>query len=297
MPDTYWSTYVQTSEELYRSRALRFREDNRALWLDTIGVRGGMNILEVGCGGDIFCHRIKAACPDTTLTGLDFDEAHIAYATKKTAELGLDCAFVAGDACALPFAANTFDLCFSHTVMCFCDPDAFAAEQYRVLAANGRMVAMDVINVGSPGERLEPGENDAERVLLDRLWQAATQNENSRVNFHAVNRRRWAQAMEAAGFADISFDALAVMSYSPDSASTPRALAREQINEDRFGQLASVEKARRMAPEALTEDELTQLTGLINARYDERLAQYERGEHLWDFATSTVVAISGRKPA
>ena len=35
------------------------------------------------------------------------------------------------------------------------------------------------------------------------------------------------------------------------------------------------------------------LRELINARFDERIAKYERGEKLWDFSTSTVLAVSG----
>jgi len=34
--NNYWSAYVQSSEELYQSRALRFREDNADLWLSAL---------------------------------------------------------------------------------------------------------------------------------------------------------------------------------------------------------------------------------------------------------------------
>ena len=51
---TYWSEYVQEPEELYCSRALRFREDNKDAWLRLIGAGDGMRILEVGCGSGLF---------------------------------------------------------------------------------------------------------------------------------------------------------------------------------------------------------------------------------------------------
>lgn len=295
MSDTYWSTYVQTSEELYRSRALRFREDNQTLWLNMIGVRDGMRVLEVGCGGGLFCHRIKSAVPGATLTGLDLDEGHIDYAAAKAGELGLDISFVAGDACGLPFDDSAFDLCYSHTVMNFCDPDRFASEQYRVLAGGGRMVAMDVLNVGCTAERWVPRDGDGEKQLFDRLWAAASKNELSNISRHSDSKRRWAQAIERAGFTDISLNVLAVMSYCPDSADTGDEIARAQIEEDRLSELSSVEKARRMAPEALTAGELEELRYFINRRYDERLAKYGRGERLWDYGTSTVLAVTGWK--
>ena len=54
-----WSQFVQSSEELYASRAIRFRNDNKDLWLNAMKIKDGMNVLEIGCGGGIFCHRIK----------------------------------------------------------------------------------------------------------------------------------------------------------------------------------------------------------------------------------------------
>lgn len=295
MDNTYWSTYVQSSEELYSSRALRFRQDNQSVWIGAMGVEDGTDILEVGCGGGLFTHRIKAALPNVRATGLDLDDAHVAYAADKAASLGLDCAFVSGDACALPFQAGTFDLCFSHTVMNFCDPDRFAAEQYRVLRTGGRMVAMDVVNFGNTAERWLPAEEGEEKRLFDRLWDAAGQSSLSHIAYHANSKRQWAKSMEAAGFGHISMRVLAAVSYCPDSHDVSRALAHEQINDDRLSELSSVEKARRMAPAALTAQEMARLTALINARYDARIARYEGGDKLWDYGTSTVLCVCGTK--
>jgi 2-polyprenyl-3-methyl-5-hydroxy-6-metoxy-1,4-benzoquinol methylase len=85
-----WSQYVQTTEELYRSREMRFNDSNAALWQKAIGVKSDQNILEVGCAGGVFCHKIKKYVPDVKITGLDLDTGHIEYAKAKTAELGLD---------------------------------------------------------------------------------------------------------------------------------------------------------------------------------------------------------------
>ncbi len=291
----YWSTYVQTSEELYRSRALRFREDNQSIWLNLMGVTDGLNVLEVGCGGGLFCHRIKSALPNTNVTGLDFDDAHILFAINKASELNLDCMFISGDACKLPFEANTFDLCFSHTVMNFCSLDTFAAEQYRVLKAYGRMVAMDVINFGNTAERWAPTEESEEKRLYDHLWTAASQNELSQIRRHSDSKQQWAKSMCVAGFTNISFRTLAAITYCPDSFEVSSELAYEQINVDRLSELCSIEKARRMAPNALTSEEFVRLTDLINIRYDTRIEQYKRGERIWDFGTTTVIAVIGTK--
>ena len=54
-----WSDFVQSSEELYESRSIRFRESNKDQWLNVMKLKDGMNILDIGCAGGIFCHRIK----------------------------------------------------------------------------------------------------------------------------------------------------------------------------------------------------------------------------------------------
>ena len=44
--NTIWSDYIQSSEELYRSRSLRFRADNAAVWLPFLRMKDGAVILE-----------------------------------------------------------------------------------------------------------------------------------------------------------------------------------------------------------------------------------------------------------
>jgi hypothetical protein len=72
-------------------------------------------------------------------------------------------------------------------------------------------------------------------------------------------------------------------------------MAIDQINEERLSELCSVEKARAMAPEALTDNEYSQLLDMINRRYDKKLRQYEAGEKLWDFRVGTTLVISATK--
>ena len=74
------------------------------------------HVLEVGCAGGAFCHRLPQYRPGIQMTGLDRDAGHIAFAREKTRTLGLHCDFVNADATAMPFADRTFDVCFSHTV-------------------------------------------------------------------------------------------------------------------------------------------------------------------------------------
>lgn len=293
--DRYWSTYVQKTEELYESRALRFRDDNKELWLKILQISNGMNVLEVGCGGGVFCHRVKTYLPDTKVTGLDFDVGHIEYAKSKSAKLNLDCKFIAGDAADLPFYENTFDVCFSHTVMNFCEPNSFVSEQFRVLKPGGKIIILCVINSGNKPESWVPTEDCEEKDLFDRLWSQASKNDYSNVKKYVNDEHKYFEYLSKSGFRDVSVDALAVVAFAPDSANVSTNLAISQINEDRLSELSSIEKARRMAPEALTDNEYNLMIRMINRRYDKKIIQYKNGEKTWDYRVSTMLAISGTK--
>jgi ubiquinone/menaquinone biosynthesis C-methylase UbiE len=257
-------------------------------------VEDGMSVLDVGCGPGIFCHRIKSYMPDTQVTGVDFDTAHIAYARAKSAELRLDCTFVEGDACRLPFPDETFDLCFSQSVMCFCEPDSFVSEQRRVLKPGGRMVILCGRGAGNT-ELWQPQDNTEEKQLFQRLWSEADKNEDGKIKRFEGDDRRYFEYLDKYGFTNIRADALSVVSYAPDSADVSEEIAVEQINECRLTAFCSIAKAKRLAPAALTDDEYGRLAQRINSRFDRRLAQYRSGEKLWDYELCTVLAISGVK--
>jgi len=294
--NTHWSQYVQTSEELYRSRALRFHEGNKDLWLSALGAKDNTDILEVGCGGGIFCHRLKQFLPDVRITGLDFDTGHIAYAKQKSAELGFECAFVAGDALALPFSDNSFDLCYSHTVLEHIPTAPFLSEQKRVLRPGGRIAVLSVRTKYSMPELIIGGENEEEQALWDKLGKAAKGKcPRENVGGFELSESDYPRALETAGFKDVNVDFFNVIYYAPDNPTVPRDMALEQINVHRLHSKACIEKDMRMAPDALTPEELRQLLAMIDARHDTRIAQYERGEKQWDMTARMVLCATGVK--
>ncbi len=82
--NTYWSEYVQKTEELYLSRSLKFHPGNMDKWIEAMQLRDGMKLLEVGCAGRLLCHRLKEQLPEADITGLDFDTGHIDYMSGKS---------------------------------------------------------------------------------------------------------------------------------------------------------------------------------------------------------------------
>jgi len=298
----HWSLYVQTSEELYRSRALRFHDGNKDLWLKAIGAKDNMDILEIGCGGGVFCHRLKQYLPNARVTGLDFDTGHIAWARQKSAELGIGCAFVNGDALDLPFADESFDLCFSHTVMEHIPTEPFLAEQRRVLrkgtdgALGGRIAVLSVRMKYSMPDFSQAGAGGEERALSKKLWDAAEGKcPRENIGAYELSESDYPRKLEEAGFHNVHADFFAVTYYAPDCAGTPREMALEQIGGERLDCTTGVEKAARMAPDALTPGEQRRLLQLMGERFDLRVAQYERGEKQWDMCARMVLCASGAK--
>lgn len=295
--NTYWSQYVQKTEELYLSRALRFHQGNIDQWIDAMQLRDGMKILEVGCAGGLLCHRLKERLSNADITGLDFDTGHIDFARKKSKELKLQCNFVAGDATELPFKDNTFDTCYSHTVMNFCDPEKFVSEQYRVLKPGGRIIIMDVYNRGTRPEEWIPTDDCEEKELFDKIWAAASVSPHSQIKRYENRPEKYFSYLATQGFQNISIDAMAAVNYAPDCDNISDEMALAQINDDRISELSSVEKAYNMAPNALGKTEYKTLLDMINQRYDRKILQYKNGNKNWEFRITTTVLISGSKPS
>lgn len=85
------------------------------------------------------------------------------------------------------------------------------------------------------------------------------------------------------------------MDYAPDSTDIAPEIAREMIAAKRIGAMEQLAKASSQCPDNLNAEEKQRLTGFIERRYQARLEQYERAEHVWDMTTSTVLAAGGTK--
>lgn len=86
-----------------------------------------------------------------------------------------------------------------------------------------------------------------------------------------------------------------IVDYAPDNYLVSDEMAVEQINIQRMHSICSVQKSLNINSDALSKCEYDTLIELINKRFDKRINQYKRGENLWDFSSSTVLAVSGVK--
>lgn len=127
--------------ERWRQTALGSITETRELEVvfEVAGPVTGWRLLDVGCGDGVYA--IEAARRGAVVTGVDTSEAMILAAGRRAAHHGVNVELQLGDARALPFEDETFDVVVAVTVLCFVPhPVDAVREMARVLTPGGRLV-------------------------------------------------------------------------------------------------------------------------------------------------------------
>ena len=93
------------------------------------------NILDIGCGTGCGTALLAERFPEAKVIGLDVASGMIEKACEKFSGIN----FVIGDAEALPFSNNSFDLIVSNASLQWIDPQKFFKETSRVLTKDGAL--------------------------------------------------------------------------------------------------------------------------------------------------------------
>ena len=114
----------------------RFVESSAVEFLDRLGVKAGVSLLDVACGSGQL--GLIAARRGAKVTGIDIAANSILAARGRAAAEGLDAHFDEGDAEALPYADASFDVVASIFGAMFAPrPELAAAETLRVCRKGG----------------------------------------------------------------------------------------------------------------------------------------------------------------
>ena len=282
---------MQGTKTLYYSRKLRFddmfAEQYKALF--DFGEKGNIKILEIGCGPGALAGAIHRWYPDAEITAVDRDSEFIYFA--KEHEKGIE--FIEGDATALPFGDNAFDVTISNTVSEHIEPSQFYGEQLRVLKPGGICLVLS----SRKGVNLAPNcitFNEYEQ----RFWKKVEQHDDIMGKYsvckYPMSEAQLPAAMEQYGFRDIK-TGYATIDLTPDDPKFSNALALDMINANRYTSLDAIDSVLHTLPEYFTMDEIEEMKRLANAKYDTRIEQYNRGEKQWDTNVSIIMVVRGTK--
>lgn len=287
-----WSKYVQGIRTLYHTRRLRFHdlfaEQYKALF--DLDASRQCKILEIGCGPGALAGALHRWYPKAEITGIDRDSSFIRFAQENEDKRII---FLEGNATALPFQDNSFDVTISNTVSEHIEPSLFYEEQLRVLKPGGICLVLS----SRKGIHLMPScitWNEYEQAF----WKKAEQYDDLMKQYdvckYSMSEAELPAAMERHGFRGIT-TGFATVDLTPDHPKFSSEMARDIINANRETALDGIETVFHTMPQAFTTEEVETMKSLANAKYDARIAQYDRGEKQWDTDVSIIMVVRGKK--
>jgi len=125
-------------------------------FLAWLAPKSGLSWLDVGCGNGAFTERILGRCAPNSVDGIDPSEEQIAFANTRSTTGSAR--YRLGDAMALPYPDDTFDVAVMPLVIFFVpDPSVGVSEMSRVVRPGGLVTAYgwDLLGGGRPYDSLQ----------------------------------------------------------------------------------------------------------------------------------------------
>jgi SAM-dependent methyltransferase len=134
------STFVSADGDGYNLQMGRWSRRLALPFLDFAGCAAGERVLDVGSGTGSLTTTLTERVPVEQVDGIDFSEVYTAYATRHHG--GPRVSFQVGDACALPFEAESYDRTLSLLMLHFVpEPSRAIDEMCRVTRPGGVVAA------------------------------------------------------------------------------------------------------------------------------------------------------------
>ena len=276
-----WSDNIQGIKTLYLSRKLRFDDFFYGQYDTLFSLDQGkkLRILEIGCGPGALADALHRWYPNAEIVAIDRDSNFIKYAKENVSGVN----FTEGDATALPFEADTFDVTISNTVCEHINPTLFYGEQKRVLKDNGVCLVLSARKgVKQLAECLKMTETEKE------FWDNISDKENIFEKYaiakYSMTEKELPMVMESNGFMDVS-TGYAIIDLTPDNPKYTSQMAEDMINAERASEIEAVQLSKS--------GETDRIIDIINEKYDSRIELYRKGKKQWDTNTSLTMIIRG----
>ena len=276
-----WSDNIQGIKTLYLSRKLRFDDFFYGQYKEMFSLDKSkkLRILEIGCGPGALAEALHRWYPNAEIVAIDRDSNFIEYAKENISGVK----FIEGDATALPFEADTFDVTISNTVCEHIEPTIFYAEQKRVLKDNGVCLVLSARKgVKQIAECLKM--TDVEKIFWDSISDEENVLEKYAVGKYSMNERELPVVMEDNGFANVT-TGYAVIDLTPDNPKYSSKMAEDMINSERASEIEAVQSTKS--------EEENKIIDIINKKYDSRIELYRNGDKQWDTNTSITMIVRG----
>ena len=104
MGNNIWSENIQGILNLDLSREIRFRDDRKDLFLNILGLKEGMTVIDIGCGPGAITRKLSSWLgAKSKIIGIDRDTTFINYAKEKARKQNMyNIRYLEGDALKLP---------------------------------------------------------------------------------------------------------------------------------------------------------------------------------------------------
>ena len=148
-------TSAHSADHFGEARAYWWNEDFLELMAERLSLHTCRFAADIGCGtGEMTFRLAPYLHPSASVTGLDQEETHLKTARQRARHRkdaqDATFTFVQGDADALPFADDQFDVTFCQTLLIHTeDPLRAIREMKRVTASSGYVVALEPNNLVS----------------------------------------------------------------------------------------------------------------------------------------------------
>jgi ubiquinone/menaquinone biosynthesis C-methylase UbiE len=196
-----WYTTVRGSESQLRA----YREQARQL---TAGLAPGADVLEVAPGPGFVAIEVARAGA-YRVSGVDISKSFVDIAGRAAAEAGVRVDFRQGDAAAIPFPADTFDLIYCQAAFKnFRRPVDAMNEMHRVLRPGGTAIIQDMAREAT-GVDID---DEVSRMRLGPVNAAMTRLTLRMLRRRAYSRAHLARvaAQSAFGGGDITVDGIGI---------------------------------------------------------------------------------------